>query len=525
MRDFHLPGRSAVFAQNGMCATSHPIAAQTAIDVLKNGGNAMDAALAGALVLTICEPHMTGLGGDCFALFSPAGRNDVIALNGSGRALNSADAAQLREEGYANIPIRSPLAVTTPGAIDAFCTLSDDWGKIGIDAICQPAIRYATQGVPIAPRVAMDWAGLVDDLHPSAHSTYLRHGTAPSVGSVFTAPGQAEVLKHIAKSGRDGFYSGPVADDLTSSLSNMGVVFTQDDLDATRADYTTPISGTFHTAELVEHPPNGQGATAILMLNILKHFDVASLSPFGAARIHLEAEAAKLAYDARNRLIADPTVLDATDKMTSPELAADLANLIRQDAVTQNVPTLTEAVHKDTVYITVVDKDQFSVSLIFSIFHGFGTGIASERFGILYQNRGAGFTLQEGHPNMLRAGHRPMHTIIPAMLVQDGVPSMPFGVMGGQYQPNGHARVLSNMFDFGMDIQTAIDVPRSFAEGGTLKLERGISGKVAQELMDLGHTVDHGISPIGGAQAIRIHTSGVLEGASDPRKDGCAIGY
>ena len=525
MRDFHLPGRSAVFADNGAVATSHPLASQVAIDILKSGGNAMDAAIAGAVLLGICEPQMTGIGGDCFVLFSPAGRNDILAMNGSGKSPAGITAQMLQELGHETVPIRDVHAVTVPGAIDAFCQLSTDWGKLGIDRVLAPAIAYAESGVPVAPRVAEDWGGLMNDLHETAMPYFSMSGRAPKIGERHAHPQLAKVLKKIAKDGRDGFYKGDVADDMVTTLQSLGGTHTLDDFANQTAFYTAPIQGTYQDVDLVEHPPNGQGATAILMGNILKHFDLSSMDPFGADRTHIEAEAAKLAYDARNRFIADSNDSTLLDRMTSEKTAAALADLIRMDRVIENVTQTSEAVHKDTVYITVVDKDRMSVSLIYSIFHGFGSGIASRNYGVLFQNRGAGFNLIDGHPNVLRGGARPMHTIIPAMLAKSGVPIMPFGVMGGQYQPNGHIRVLSNMLDYGLSVQDAIDAPRAFAEGGVLKLERGYDPEVVSQLSDIGHKVTQDIPAIGGAQAILIHDTGVLEAGSDPRKDGCALGY
>ena len=525
MRDLHLPGRSSVLAENGMCATSHPLAAQAALEILKNGGNAMDAAIAGAVLLGICEPQMTGIGGDCFVLFSPAGSDEIKSLNGSGTAPSLANANDLRDEGFSSIPLNSPHAVTIPCAVDAFCKLSNDWGKLGLDKILQPAIHYAERGVPIAERVAYDLAELTEALNPSGREFYLPWGRAPKVGELFAHHGQVKVLKEIAKHGRDGFYSGEVAEDMVDSLQKLGGAQTMDDFSSMEAFYTTPISSNFSKFELVEHPPNSQGATAILLCNILKHFPISSMDPFGFERTHVETEAAKLAYDARNRLVSDPNVFDATIKMTSEKLAQDLAAKINLKKVIDEVSSLTEEVHKDTIYITVVDKDRMAVSLIYSIFHGFGSGIASEKFGVLFQNRGAGFNLIPGHVNEYGANKRPLHTIIPAMVREKGTVKMPFGVMGGQYQAAGHARVLSNIYDFEMDIQTALDAPRSFFENGSLRIERGYDESIVQKLSNLGHNIDQKIGPIGGAQAIKINGNGVLEGASDPRKDGSAIGY
>ena len=523
-RDFQKPGRSAVFAQNGMCATSHPLAAQEAIAILKQGGNAMDAAIACAVLLGICEPHMTGIGGDCFVLFKPAGTENIHAMNGSGWAPAKASADALRSSGQTRIAETSVESVTVPGAIDAFCQLSEKWGKIGMDAILAPAIKYAEEGVPVAPRVAFDWPTAARALNETAQGFYLQDGKVPTVGDVFRAPAQAEVLRRIAKQGRAGFYEGEVAEDIVSSLAQLGGVHSLDDLSGYKANDTIPVSGDYRDIELFEHPPNGQGATAILILNILKNFDIAALPADSAERIHIEAEAAKLAYDARNRFIADPSTA-VTERMLSVDVANQLAARIRLDRAIDVPHQISESVHKDTVYITVVDRDGMAVSLIYSIFHGFGSGIASEKYGILLQNRGCGFNLIEGHPNEYGPGKRPMHTIIPGMVKENGRVTMPFGVMGGQFQPTGHARLLTNLIDFGMDLQSAVDYPRAFADQGQLKLENGFGADVESKLSDLGHDVVHVPSPLGGAQAIYLHENGTLEGASDPRKDGIALGY
>ncbi|MBD12897.1 gamma-glutamyltransferase family protein [uncultured Roseovarius sp.] len=525
MRDFHTPGRSATFATNGMCATSHPLAAKTAIDILQRGGNAMDAAIAGAVLLGICEPQMTGIGGDCFVLFTKPGDPTIHALNGSGRAPAGASASALRAAGHETVPLQSAHAVTVPGAVDAFCQLSADHGRLGLDTLLAPTIRYAEEGVPVAPRVAFDWptAGAALQGHGLTH--FMPAGTPLKAGQMFRAPGQAEVLRRVAREGRAAYYEGEVADDIIATLNALGGTHQAADFAAQRCDYTTPVRGDYKGANLVEHPPNGQGATAILLLNILKHFDIAGMDPFGAERVHIEAEATKLAYDARNRFIADPDHMRKLDHMLAPETAAKLAALINPKRAMAAAKPLTEAVHRDTIYITVVDRDRMAVSLIYSIFHGFGSGIASEKFGVLLQNRGAGFTLEEGHPNEFGGGKRPMHTIIPGMLAENGRVTMPFGVMGGSYQSTGHARLVSNLRDFGMDPQSAIDAPRAFADPLGLNLERGYGEDVAQTLADMGHEILRMPGPIGGAQAIYIHEDGVLEGGSDPRKDGCALGY
>jgi len=526
MRDFHLPGRSAVLAANGMCATSHPLSAKVAVETLQAGGNAVDAAIAGAVLLGICEPHMAGIGGDCFALIKPAGEERVVALNGSGRAPAGLNASSMREAGHHSVPLNGPEAVTVPGAVDAFCTLSADYGRLGLEAALAPAILYAEAGVPIAPRVAFDWTRSEGTLQGVARSYYTGDGRPPNAGVMFRHPKQAEVFHNIARNGRSGFYEGEVAEDMVNSLRAIGGTHTLDDFALTQCEYTIPVSGKYGDVELLEHPPNGQGAAALLLLNILAEFNIAAMDPRGAMRAHIEAEATKLAYDARNRFIADFDSSIRLDHMLAPETAKKLAALIDPERAMPAATDIAEAVHRDTVYITVVDRERMAVSLIYSIFHSFGSGIASERFGILFHNRGAGFTLASGHPNEAMAGKRPMHTIIPAILRRNDRVLMPFGVMGGQYQACGHARFVTNLVDFGLDLQSAIDAPRSFPDGGDLQLENGYTDTVRSGLMELGHRISRPETGIGGAQAIRVDNDlGVLEGGSDPRKDGCAIGY
>ena len=528
MRDFQRPGRSAVHATNGICATSHPLAAHVALNILQQGGNAVDAAIGAGVLLGFCEPQMTGLAGDCFVLVKPAGEERVVALNGSGRAPMGLDAAEMRGRGLKAVPVYGVEAVTMPGAVDAFCRLSADWGRLELAQVLEPAIRYAEEGVPVGPRTAFDWA-LASHLQGDARRHFLKDGRALKTGEIFRAPGQAEVLRRIAREGRAGFYEGEVAEDIIASLRALGGCHTLDDLAATACDYTDPVSSDYRGVTLIEHAPNGQGATANLMLNILQEFDLSALDPMGAGRAHLEAEATRLAYDARNRFIADPDHTTRLGHILAPETARKLAALIDPERALAQVSSLTESVHKDTVYLTVVDKDRMAVSLIYSVFHSFGTGLASNRFGLAFQNRGAGFTLSEGHPNEAKGGKRPMHTIIPAMLQENGRITLPFGVMGGAYQPAGHARVVSNLVDYGMELQSALDAARSFAgqddEGDGLMLETGYAQPVFDALAAKGHRMQWRKEPLGGAQAIRIERNGTLTGASDPRKDGCALGY
>ena len=522
MRDFHQPNRSMTLASNGMVATSHPLAASVALDTLKQGGNAMDAAIAGAAVLGICEPQMCGLGGDLFALWSRAPSDDLHALNASGRAPAAIDPDALAAGGQTRLGDKSVHSVTIPGAVDGFCSLHASDGRLPLDQILTPAIHYAEEGVPVAPRVAFDWSATHEQLQGVARDHYTKAGKPLQLGDVFRAPGIAEVWRRIARDGRDAFYDGEVAQDMLDALTTLGGTHCTEDFLCNSADVTTAISATYGTAEVCEHPPNGQGAAALLILNILKHFDIASLDPLGAQRLHLEAEATKLAYGLRNQLIADGA---PPDKFLDPKTAEDLAARIDPHRAGPFGPPISGAPHRDTIYITVVDRDRMAVSLIHSIFSLFGCGIASPKFGILFHNRGTGFTLRPGHPNQIGPKKRPLHTIIPGLVRRGGKVSMPFGVMGGQYQATGHARLISNIEAYGMDIQAAIEAPRAFAEDGTLKVERGYSDAVRSELADMGHSVVIPDGPLGGAQAIRIDDTGVLFGGSDPRKDGCALGY
>ena len=526
MRDFHQPGRSAVFADQGMCATSHPLAAQTAIGILQAGGNAVDAAIGAAILLGFCEPQMTGIGGDMFAVIKTPGSDDVIGLNASGRAPAGLSAAALRAAGHATMPLDSPHAVTVPGAIAGFCKLHGEHGRMPLDQVLAPAIHYAVAGIPVAPRVAADWSESAASLKvEAAQSRFLMAGHAPRIGARFAAPGQAEVLKRIAAQGRAGFYEGEVAADMVASLRALGGTHTEADFAAQQADYVTPLRSQYRGAELIELPPNGQGAAAMLLLNILENFDLAALDPWGAERVHLEAEATKLAYDARNRFLADPDHMTRLDHLLSKDTARKLAALIDPNHAMADANRTSEAVHKETIYITVVDRDHMAVSMIYSIFHSFGSGLASDKFGILFHNRGAGFTLAEGHANEAAGGKRPMHTIIPAMLKLADGSVMPFGVMGGAYQAAGHARFVTNVVDYGLRPQQVIDAPRTFAELGELKIERGYGADVRAALEAKGHKLVTPNLPIGGSQAIHIHPDGVLEGGSDPRKDGIALGY
>jgi len=533
MRDFSLPGRSPVYANQAAVATSHHLASQVALNVLQRGGNAVDAAIAAVALLGILEPQMTGVGGDCFALYLPKGHSQPLALNGSGKAPAAAQADWYRERGIDKIDPYSAHAVTMPGAVAAWCRLLADHGTLDMAELLQPAIDYAEHGVPVAPRVAFDWAR---DAHllrdPVSAEIFLRNGQAPIAGTLHRQPRMADTLRTIAREGAAGFYQGWVAEDIIHTLQAHGGLHTLDDLAATQPDYVTPISTIYRGHAVFECPPNGQGLSVLMMLNLLADRDLSEHGPLSEAdRIHLLTEVSKVAYTHRDALFADTNhACVPVAQLLSPEWAQRQGQAISMNAC--HTPTVwpsswpDAAPHKDTVYLCIVDRDGNAISLINSIFHPFGSTLTAPKSGVLLQNRGAGFSLQPGHPNVIAPGKRPLHTIIPGMLMKEGQLIGPFGVMGGQYQASGHVALLSNLLDRGMNPQAALDAPRSFSFGGALDLESGYGTVIEADLIRRGHRIVREGQPIGGGQMIWMdHGRGVLVAGSDPRKDGCALGY
>jgi gamma-glutamyltranspeptidase/glutathione hydrolase len=529
MRDLQLPGRSAVHATHAMAATSHPAATLVAIETLHAGGNAIDAAIAAAATLAVVEPHSTGIGGDVFALYQPKSEGELIALNGSGRAPAAATAERLKAEGLQEIGFRSPHAVTVPGAVAAWQTLSDDHGRLGLDRLLRPAIAFARDGYPVHEVVAHVWAREYDKLaaDANARAVFLATNRPLKAGEIHRQPALADTLEAIADGGRDAFYTGGIAQDMVACLQGLGGLHTMDDFAGARADYVAPIHTDYDGLEVWECPPNGQGIIALMMLNILSGFELAKLDPLGAERIHLEAEATRLAYRDRAALIADPEhAAVPVETLLSDDYADGLRALISPDRALEHMPPPGEAPHRDTVYLTVVDADRNAVSFINSLFHSYGTGLMSPKTGVMFHNRGSGFSLDPAHPNCIAPGKRPMHTIIPGMAMKGGRAQMPFGVMGGHFQPVGHVHFLTNLVDYGMSVQEALDCPRAFAFGDELRLEHGVPEATRAKLAAMGHRVVESGIPLGGGQAIWIDwDTGVLTGGSDPRKDGCALGY
>ncbi|MDJ1158854.1 gamma-glutamyltransferase family protein [Chelatococcus sp. SYSU_G07232] len=528
MRDFFQPGRGPVLAREAAVATSHPLATAAGLEILALGGNAVDAAIAAVAVQCVVEPHMTGIAGDCFVLYAPAGQ-DVIALNGSGRAPAAASVARLRDLGLTEIARTSPHAVTVPGAVAAWAKLHRDHGRLPFERLFARAIAYAEDGYPVTPRVARDWAEeaplLAQDA--GARAAYLPDGRAPKAGERHAQPRLGARLREIAREGADAFYLGPTAESLVRFLNGLGGLHTLDDFAAALdgADYVTPIRTRYRGYDVYECPPNGQGLATLMILNILSGFDLSdTLSP--ADRAHLHAEATKLAYHHRDALIADPAHLPfPVEALLSDEVAATLR--ARIDPTKARPATLwNEAEHRDTVYLCVVDRDGNAVSFINSIFHAFGSTRLDPETGIVLHSRGSSFRLIEGHPNAIGPRKRPMHTIIPGMLRKDGRTVAPFGVMGGHYQAAGQAAFLSGVLDRGLNVQAAIDAPRSFAFDGVLEVEPALGEETIAALAARGHAIKRRTVPLGGGQAIWIdHGRGALWGASDRRKDGCALGF
>ncbi len=530
MRDFELPGRSMAVGKNGMAATSQPAATLTAVEILQSGGNAMDAAVAACAVQCVVEAGSTGIGGDCFALYSPGGSEDIVAYNGSGRTPVAATADWYARRGAETIERHSPHAVTVPGAVEAWARLIKDHGRLPLARLLEPAIRLASDGYAIAPRVAHDIAIQRDllGLDPTARRIFLCGDRAPEAGSIQRQPELAETLEAIGREGPDAFYRGAIAEEMVGYLEGLGGLHTLDDFAAAKGEYVEPIRTEFRGRTIYECPPNGQGIIALMILKILARFEVKP-DPLDLDNLHIEIEAARLAYAARDAFLGDPAATEVpVDYLLSDRLADELAAKIDLSRAIDSLPAFETVEHADTVYIAVVDKDRNAVSFINSLFHTYGSGLVSPKSGVLFHSRGTSFVLAEGHPNAIGPRKRPLHTIIPGMAAEKGRVCMPFGVMGGHYQAMGHAHLLAKFFDHGLDLQSAIDLPRLFPLPGTriVEAEGRLRDLHGPALEARGFEVRPPKLPIGGAQAIWIDwRQGSLLGGSDPRKDGCAIGF
>lgn len=528
------PGRSVVRAQHGMVASSQPLASQVGLDVLKRGGNAVDAAIAMAAMLNVTEPMMTGIGGDAFAIVYWSKTKELKGLNASGRAPRSLTREYFARKNLKSIPNGGMEAVTVPGAFDGWVTLVDKYGTMKMVDLLAPAIAYAENGFPVMEKTAEDWQAEVRKLQrtPAATSNYLVDGRAPRAGEIFRQPNLARTLRSLANGGRDAFYKGEIARAIVDYCKKNGGFITMEDLAETKSDWVELISTNYRGYTVYEIPPNGQGLTALLALNILEGFDLSTLSAQPARYYHTMIEAMKIAFADRNRYIADPAFAKVpVAELLSKSYAAKRRSLINSEKALDSVPPGDLNLGSDTTYLSVVDKDGNAVSFINSLFDAFGSGVVAGDTGIVLQNRGTAFSLDPDHPNRLEPGKRPFHTIIPAMVFKDGQLFMSFGVMGGAIQPQGHVQVLVNIFDLGMDLQEAIDAPRfRFMTGKSVLFEDELTAPVIEKLIAMGHVraTPPGVlrSSMGGGQAIMIDpATKTLMGASDPRKDGMAMGY
>lgn len=530
MRDLELPGRSPAHGMHGMAATSHTLSTQTAIDILRAGGNALDAAIAACAVQCVVEPGSTGIGGDNFCLYSKAGSTTPIAFNGSGKAPTGATTDYYAAQGMSELPRQTPHSCVVPGAIDAWCKLNADHGKMPMKDLLAPAIGYARDGYPVSSRVHSDWTSAVALMkaEPTLAKTFLVDGGAPAVGAVHRQPELARTMQAVADGGRDAFYTGEIAKDMVDYLRGMGGLHTMEDFANVHGDYVTPISGEFRGHTVWQCPPNGQGVIALLMLNIMS--EVGTFDGLASAdRIHAELECCRLAYTARNMYVADPDYADVdVETLLSSGYADKLRAAIDMNKAHDPLPPTDLVRHEDTVYISVVDSEGNACSFINTLFMGWGAGLISPKTGVVFTNRAQGFSLDPASPNRIEPGKRPLHTIIPGMVSKGDKTVMTYGVMGGQYQSMGHMQFLTGMFDYGLDIQEAQDRPRWMADPftGEVEIEYTVPEATRNALADRGHKLTAADKPVGGSQAIWIDPdTGVLTGGSDPRKDGCAIGY
>ena len=535
--------RSPVLARNGVIATSQPLASAAGLQVMQEGGNAIDAAVTAAAVLAVVEPTMTGIGGDVFAIVYDAKTKQLRGLNSSGRAGTKADADLLVAKGNKTMPGRGPYPVTVPGALAGWVELLEKHGTISLERALAPAIRYARDGYPVSEIIAEQWQAAEKKLSqdPAAAAVFLPNGHAPKPGDVFRNPDLARTLEQVARGGRDVFYKGAIANAIADDMQARGGFITAADLAAHKADWVEPIGTNYRGYDVYEMPPNTQGFVALEMLNLLEGYDIRSLGHNTAEYLHLLVEAKRIGFADRAAYLADPDhvpphVLKA---MISKDYAAKRRKEIDllKAAAEYKPGTFASGTASpdaffdgrdlgDTVYLAAADGKGNAISFINSLFDTFGAGIVVPGTGIALHNRGAGFTLEQGHPNRLAPGKRPFHTLVPAFLMKDGKPLMPFGVMGGDNQAQAHVQVVVNMVDFGMNVQDAGDAARVRHGGDGIAAESGIVEAVRAALVKRGHKVRDGRGAMGGYQAVFIDPkTGVLMGGSDPRKDGLAIGW
>lgn len=535
--------RSEVLARNGMAATSQPLATQVALEILKKGGTAMDAAIAANAMLGLVEPASCGIGGDIFAIVWSAKEQKLYGFNGSGRAPKSLTMDYFMDKGMKYVPLYGPLPISVPGCVDGWFKMHKKFGKLAMEDILQPAIAYGREGFPVSEVIAYEMGSTYEGLkdQPGFAATYMPNGRPPIKGAVFQNLDLANTYEKIAKKGRDVFYKGDIAKTIGDFIKKHDGFLSYDDLASHTSNWVEPVSVNYRGYDVWELPPNGQGTAALQMLNILEEFDIASMGFGSPEYLHVLTEAKKLAYEDRAKFYADPAFNKIPlETLLSDAYTAKRKGLIKLDEAADSYPAGDMEIESgNTTYLTVADKEGNMVSLIQSIYSEFASGMVPDGLGFVLQNRGQMFNVQDkNHANALEPGKRPFHTIIPAFITKDGKPWASFGLMGGAVQPQGHAQIVVNLVDFGMNLQEAGDAPRmrhrgssqptgsKMTNGGILNLESGFDSKTLRELRKKGHRIGFGVGMYGGYQAIGIDLKDkVYSGASESRKDGQAAGY
>ena len=530
--------RSEVIGQNGMVATSHPLATQIGLDILKQGGTAVDAAIAANIALGLMEPTGNGIGGDLFAIIWDVQSNKLHGLNASGPAPMNLSIDYFEQQGLKKIPAYGPLPVTVPGAVDGWVKLHEKFGKLKFKSLFEPTIEYAEKGFPITETIAyyLDKSQKRFENYPNFSEVWIKNGRMPQKGEIFKNPQLANTLRIIAEKGRAGFYEGEIAQTMANFVQAQGGFLTYDDLAGFHSEWTQPVSSNYRGYDVWELPPNGQGIAALQILNILENYDLKKMGLFSSEYIHLFTEAKKIVFADRAKYYADPNFSNIpVNELISKSYAKERAKLINLDKASKaNDAGILKS--GDTIYLTVADKFGNMVSLIQSNYRGMGSGMMPTGLGFMLQDRGELFSLDKNHKNALEGGKRPFHTIIPAFVTKDGKPFISFGVMGGATQPQAHAQIIINMIDFGLNLQEAGDAPRIvhsgssqptgevMTDGGSLSIESGFGKQIEQELSNKGHIIKYQKGVFGGYQAI-MFKDGVYYGASETRKDGQAAGY
>lgn len=532
--------RSPVLATSAMAATSQPLATQVALDVMKNGGNAIDAAIAANALLGLVEPTGNGIGGDLFAIVWDAKTKKLYGLNASGRSPKSLSLEWFAQNGHQSIPSHGPLPVTVPGVVDGWFMLHDRFGKKPMNELLKPTIDYAREGFPVSQLIAYYWNRSIPLLErwPGFSEQFTIEGRAPAEGEIWKNPGLAKTLQSIADGGRDAFYKGDIAKTIANYMEKNGGFLSYEDLSSHTGNWVDPVSTNYRGFDVWELPPNGQGIAALQILNIIELFDISSMDHDSAEYVHLFTEVKKLVFEDRAKYYADSEFNKIpVTTLISKDYAQKRSGLLNLDRAANTYPAGKLLEEGDTIYLTTADKEGNMVSLIQSNYRGMGSGMTPDGLGFVLQDRGEMFSLEEGHFNQFEGGKRPFHTIIPAFVTKGGLPWMSFGLMGGAMQPQGHAQIVINMIDFEMDIQAAGDAPRIhhtgsseptgevMINGGILNLETGYSYETIRQLMRMGHEIQYANGPYGGYQAIHRAPNGVYWGATETRKDGHAAGY